>query len=109
LAIVRAAQRNLLGALTLARRAVQVAPRSASSRSLLGQLLVVNREYQQGLMELNRALVENPRLASAYEARAIAHQALGHMSQARLDAQLAKQFALGNPDGFIDDISFLNQ
>jgi S1-C subfamily serine protease len=109
LAIVRAAQRNILGALTLARRAVQVAPRSAGSRSLLGQLLVVNRDYQQGLMELNRALVENPRLASAYEARAIAHQSLGNTSQARLDAQLAKQFALGNPDGFIDDISFLNQ
>lgn len=109
LAIVRAAQRNIIGALTLARRSVQVAPSSSSSRSLLGQLLVFNRDYRQGLMELNRALGENPQLASAYEARAIAHQALGNIAQAKLDTQLAKQFALSNPSGFIDDISFLNQ
>jgi tetratricopeptide (TPR) repeat protein len=109
LALVRQAQNNLLAALNLSRQAVQVAPQSAGARSLLGQLLVLNRDYQQGLMELNRALGSNPRLAGAYEARAVAHQALGNTAQAKFDTQLAKQFALGSPDGFIDDISFLNQ
>jgi S1-C subfamily serine protease len=109
LALVRQAQNNLLAALNLSRQAVQVAPQSAGARSLLGQLLVLNRDYQQGLMELNRALGVNPRLAGAYEARAAAHQALGNTAQAKFDTQLAKQFALGSPDGFIDDISFLNQ
>jgi S1-C subfamily serine protease len=109
LAITRYSQRNLLGALDLSRRAVQIAPQSAGTRSLLGQLLVANKDYQQGLVELNRALGWNPKMAVAYEARALAHQALGNTTQARLDARLARQFALSNPDGFIDDISFLNQ
>jgi tetratricopeptide (TPR) repeat protein/V8-like Glu-specific endopeptidase len=109
LAITRSAQRNVLEALNLARRAVQIAPQSPGARSLLGQLLVANKDYRQGLMELNRALGLNPKMAAAYEARALAHQALGNTTAAKLDTQLAQQYTLSNPDGFIDDISFLNQ
>jgi Tfp pilus assembly protein PilF len=109
LAIARSSQGNILEALNLARRAVQIAPQSPGARSLLGQMLVINRQYQQGLMELNRALVMNPKLAPAYRARAIANRALGKLPQAQLDEQLASQFALSTPDGLIDDISFLNQ
>jgi tetratricopeptide (TPR) repeat protein/V8-like Glu-specific endopeptidase len=109
LAIARAAQNNILSALNLARRAVQIAPQSPSTHSLLGQLLVANRDYRQGLGELNRALSGNPRMAPAYQARAIAHQALGNSAAAKLDLQLARQYALSSPEGFIDDISFLNQ
>jgi tetratricopeptide (TPR) repeat protein/V8-like Glu-specific endopeptidase len=109
LAITRQAQNNILGALNLARRAVQIAPQSPATHSLLGQLLVANREHQQGLSALNRALAWNPRMSAAYQARSIAHQALGNTSQARLDERLAQQFAMSNPEGFIDDISFLNQ
>jgi tetratricopeptide (TPR) repeat protein len=109
LAITRYSQRNTLAALNLARRAVQIAPQSSASRALLGQLLVANKDYQQGLMELNRALTWNPKMAAAYEARALAHQALGNTTAANLDARLGKQYAMSNPDGIIDDISFLNQ
>lgn len=109
LAIAQFSQGNVLSALNSARMATQLNPLSSSARALLGQLLVVNRDYQQALGELNRAIGLNPRNSSAYEARAMAHQALGNTVQARLDAQLAKQFALGSPTGFIEDISFLNQ
>jgi tetratricopeptide (TPR) repeat protein len=109
LAITQAARQNLLGGLNLARRAVQIAPQSPATRSLLGQLLVANKEYQQGLMQLNMALGRNPRMAAAYAARAKANWALGNSAAAQLDDRLAQQYALSNPDGFIDDISFLNQ
>jgi S1-C subfamily serine protease len=109
LAITRYAQGNVLAALNLSRRAVQIAPQSPAVRALLGQLLVANKEYQQGLMELNMALGWNPKMAAAYEARAVAHRALGNSSAADLDTRLAQQYALSNPEGFIDDISFLNQ
>jgi S1-C subfamily serine protease len=110
LALVRLEQGNILEALTLARRAVQAAPRSAGERVLLGKILIFNKNYQQGLMELNMAIGWNPpNIASAYEARAIANQALGNTAAAQLDARLAKQYSLNAMNGFIDDISFLNQ
>ncbi len=109
LALTQFAQRNILAGLNLARRAVQIAPQSSATRALLGQLLVANKDYQQGLMELNIALGWNPKLAAAYQARAEAHRALGNTAAANLDDRLAQQYALSNPDGFIDDISFLNQ
>jgi tetratricopeptide (TPR) repeat protein len=109
LAITRAAQGNILEALNLSRRSVQIAPQSAGARAFLGEMLVKNRQYQQGLAELNRALAMNPKQHKAYKYRSIAHQALGNLPQSKLDAQLAKQLAIGQPDGFIDDISFLNQ
>jgi S1-C subfamily serine protease len=109
LAITQAARQNILGGLNTARRAVQIAPQSPATRSLLGQLLVANKEYQQGLMQLNMALGRNPRMAAAYQARAVAYRALGNTAAAQLDDRLAQQYALSNPDGFIDDISFLNQ
>ncbi len=109
LAIAQFSQRNTLGALNSARTATQLNPQSSNAHGLLGQLLVVNKDYQQALFELNRALGLNPRNSSAYEARAAANLALGNSAQARSDAQLAKQFALSSPTGFIEDISFLNQ
>jgi S1-C subfamily serine protease len=109
LALTYYVQKNLLGSIELARRAVQIAPQSPGAHSLLGQLLVANKDYQPGLVALNRALGLNPKIADAYKARAAAHQALGNISQAKLDTQLAQQFALSSPVGFIDDISFLNQ
>ena len=109
LAVAQFAQRNVLGALNSARTAIQLNPRSSSAHGLLGQLLVVNKDYQQALAELNRALGLNPHNSNAYEARAAANLALGNTAQARSDAQLAKQFALSSPEGFIEDISFLNQ
>ncbi len=109
LAITRAAQGNNLEALNLSRRSVRIAPQSAGARAFLGEMLVKNREYQQAVAELTRALAMNPKQHKAYKYRSIAHQALGNLDRAKLDAQLAKQFAIGQPDGFIDDISFLNQ
>lgn len=109
LAVAQVGQRNVLGALNSARMATQLNPLSSNARSLLGQLLVMNKDYRQALAELNRAIGLNPRNSSAYEARAAANLALGNTGQARTDAQLAKQLALGSPDGFIEDISFLNQ
>jgi S1-C subfamily serine protease len=109
LAITQAARQNLLGGLNLARRAVQIAPQSPATRALLGQLLVANKDYQQGLMQLNMALGWNPCMAAAYQARAVAYRALGNSTAAQLDDRLARQYALSSPDGFIDDISFLNQ
>jgi tetratricopeptide (TPR) repeat protein len=109
LAITQAARQNILGGLNTARRAVQIAPQSPATRSLLGQLLVANKEYQQGLMQLNMALGRNPRMSAAYKARAEAYRALGNTGAAQRDDSLAQQYALSNPEGFIDDISFLNQ
>jgi tetratricopeptide (TPR) repeat protein/V8-like Glu-specific endopeptidase len=109
LAIAQVGQRNILGALSSARTATRLNPQSSNARSLLGQLLVLNKDYQQALSELNRAIGLNPRNSSAYEARAAANLALGRTGQAQSDAQRAKQFALGSPEGFIEDISFLNQ
>jgi S1-C subfamily serine protease len=109
LALTRQAQKNLFSAIHLARQAAQIAPLSPGAQSILGQLLVANGDYQQGLVALNRALGWNPKIAAAYRARSLAHQALGNIAQAQLDARLARQFALSNPEGLIDDISFLNQ
>jgi tetratricopeptide (TPR) repeat protein len=109
LALTLYSQGNMLAALNLSRRAVQLAPQSFATRSLLGQLLVENKDYRQGLMQLNMALGWNPRLAEAYKARAIANRALGNSTAAQLDDTLARQYALISPNGFIDDISFLNQ
>ncbi|AFY95265.1 trypsin-like serine protease with C-terminal PDZ domain [Chamaesiphon minutus PCC 6605] len=109
LAIVRNAQRNTLAAINLARRAVQIAPKSPATRALLGQLLVANKDYRQGLMELNMALGWNPRMTEAYKARAVANRAIGNTAAAQLDDRLARQYALTSTEGFIDDISFLNQ
>lgn len=109
LALTRQAQKNLLDALNLARRAVQIAPLSPGAQSILGQLLVANGDYQPGLVALNRALGWNPKIAAAYRARSQAHQGLGNNIQAKLDARLAQQYALSNPEGLIDDLSFLNQ
>jgi hypothetical protein len=60
-------------------------------------------------MQLNMALGWNPRMAAAYQARAEAYLALGNPTAAQLDDRLARQYAMSNPEGFIDDISFLNQ
>jgi tetratricopeptide (TPR) repeat protein/V8-like Glu-specific endopeptidase len=109
LALTQVARRNILGALNLARRAVQIAPQSPATRALLGQLLVANKDYRQGLMHLNTALGQNPRMSAAYAARAEAYQALGNTAAAQQDNRSAQQYAMSNPDGFIDDISFVNQ
>jgi S1-C subfamily serine protease len=109
LAIVRHSQGNTLGAINIARQSVQISPQSAGAHSILGQLLVANKQYQQGLMALNSALGRNPKIAGAYKSRAEAYRALGNTTAAQLDDRLAKQYAMSNPDGFIDDISFLNQ
>ena len=90
LALTRKAQNNLLEALNLARRAVQIAPQSPGALSILGQLLVANGDYQQGLSVLNRALGLNPNIAAAYRARSQAHQALGQTAPAKLDDTLAR-------------------
>jgi hypothetical protein len=60
-------------------------------------------------MQLNMALGRNPRMSAAYKARAEAYRALGNTGAAQRDDSLAQQYALSNPEGFIDDISFLNQ
>jgi tetratricopeptide (TPR) repeat protein len=109
LAVAQVGQRNVLGALNSARMATQLNPLSSNARALLGQLLVINKDYRQALAELNRAIGLNPRNSNAYEARAAANLALGNTAQAQSDTQRAKQFELGSPDGFIEDISFLNQ
>jgi tetratricopeptide (TPR) repeat protein/V8-like Glu-specific endopeptidase len=109
LAISYYARRNVLGALNLSRKAVFIAPQSAGARSFFGQMLVANKDYRRGLSELNLALGWNFRLADAYKARSVAHLALGNEAAARRDEQSARQFALSNPVGLIDDISFLNQ
>lgn len=109
LATAQFSQRNLLAALNSARTGTQLNPQSSGARALLGQLLVANRDFQQALGELNVALGLNPRNSNAYAARAQAYQALGNTAQSQRDVQLAKQFALSSPTGFIEDISFLNQ
>jgi tetratricopeptide (TPR) repeat protein len=109
LALTRQAQNNPLAALNLARQAVQIAPQSPGALSVFGQLLVATGDYPQGLFVLDRALGLKPNIAAAYRARSQAHQALGQTAQAKLDDTLARQYALSNPDGLIDDISFLNQ
>ncbi len=109
LAVAQFGQLNVLGALNSARTATQLNPLSSNARAILGQLLVANKDYQQALGELNRAIGLNPRNSQAYEARAAANLALGKTAQAESDARQAKLFALGSPNGFIEDISFLNQ
>jgi tetratricopeptide (TPR) repeat protein/V8-like Glu-specific endopeptidase len=109
LALSQSSRQNFIGALNTARRAVQIAPQSPATRALLGQLLVANQEYRQGLMELNRAISRNLQMSAAYQARAVAHRALGNTTAAQRDESWARQYAWNSSDGFIDDISFLNQ
>jgi S1-C subfamily serine protease/Tfp pilus assembly protein PilF len=109
LASAQHAQGNLLGALNSARKATQLNPQSSFALSLLGRLLVANRDYRQALDVLNRSLGFNSKNGIAYESRAAAHLALGNTARSKQDTQLSQMFSMSSPKGFIEDISFLNQ
>jgi len=84
-------------------------PQSAGSRVIYGQLLVFSKDYQQAISILNQAIAINPRISSAFEYRAAAYLGLGNIRQAQIDAQIAQNLAESSPQGFIEDLSFLNQ
>jgi tetratricopeptide (TPR) repeat protein len=109
LGVVYALRNNFQVAFKYIRQAVQLNPQSAGSRVLLGQLLVFTGDYQQAIAEFNRAIAINPRISGAYEYRAKAYLELGNIKQAQIDTQIAKSVALSSPQGFIEDLSFLNQ
>jgi len=48
-------------------------------------------------------------LTIAYESRAAAYLGLGKVDQAQSDAKLAQSVVKSSPQGFIEDLSFLNQ
>jgi tetratricopeptide (TPR) repeat protein len=109
LAVLSALRNNVQLAFKYIRQALEINPQSAGSRSLLGQLLVLTGDYQEGIKELNRAIAINPKLSTAYEYRAAAYLGLGNIKQAQIDAQFAQSVADSSPQGFIEDLSFLNQ
>lgn len=109
LALLYAYRNNPQAAFRYIRQALELNPQSAGCRVQLGQLLVLTGSYQEGISELNRAIAINPRISGAYEYRAAAYQALGNTNQAKIDAQIAQRTAQASPQGFIEDLSFLNQ
>lgn len=109
LAVLWALRNNVQLAFKYIRQALEINPQSAGSRSLLGQLFVLTGDYQQGIKELNRAIAINPKISTAYEYRAAAYLGLGNIKQAQIDAQFAQSVADSSPQGFIEDLSFLNQ
>jgi predicted Zn-dependent protease len=109
LGIVYALRNNPQVALQYTRQALQLNPQSAGMRTQLGTLLVLTKEYQQAIGELNRAIGMNPRISSAYEFRALAYEGLGNVNGARIDRSTAQAVSSASPQGFIEDLSFLNQ
>jgi tetratricopeptide (TPR) repeat protein/V8-like Glu-specific endopeptidase len=109
MATIYALRNNPQVALRYVRQAIQLNPQSAGSRVLFGQLLVLTGAYQQAISVLNRAIAINPRISNAYEYRGLAYLKLGNTNQARLDTQFAQGVARSSPQGFIEDLSFLNQ
>jgi len=109
LSIVYAARNNLQAALKYITLAMQRNPQSAGSRVIYGELLVFSKDYQQAISILNQAIAINPRISSAFEYRAAAYLGLGNIRQAQIDAQIAQNLAESSPQGFIEDLSFLNQ
>jgi tetratricopeptide (TPR) repeat protein len=96
-------------ALQYTRQALQLNPNSAAMRVQLGGLLVQTKSYQMAIGELNRAIGINPRIAMAYEYRGLAYRGLGNEAQAVRDIQFGRNTAQSSPQGYIEDLSFLNQ
>jgi tetratricopeptide (TPR) repeat protein len=109
LGVVYALRNNPQVALQYTRQALQLNPQSAGMRTQLGTLLVLTKEYQQAIGELNRAIGMNPQISSAYEFRALAYEGLGNVNGARIDRSTAQAVSSASPQGFIEDLSFLNQ
>ncbi|AFY73290.1 TPR repeat-containing protein [Synechococcus sp. PCC 7502] len=109
LGLLYALRRNLPKAFSFVEKALQINPQSAGSRVLLGQLLIATQNYQQALTILNEAIAINPNISYAYEARAAAYLGLGNTNLAQRDRQTAQSTAISSPQGFIEDLSFLNQ
>ncbi len=109
LGLVELLRKNPQRALQYTRQSLQLYPQSAAMRSQLGQLLVLTENYQQAIAELNRSISLNPRLGMSYQFRALAYLALGNTSQAQIDAQIGDRLAQAAPNGYIEDLSFLNQ
>jgi tetratricopeptide (TPR) repeat protein len=109
LGAVYALRGNAQVALQYTRQALQLNPGSAGMHAQLGGLLVLTKDYHLALGELNRAIGINPRIATAYEYRGLAYRGLGNEAQAQRDIQFGRNTAQSSPQGFIEDLSFLNQ
>jgi Flp pilus assembly protein TadD len=109
LGAVYALRGNTPLALQYTRQALQLHPSSAAMRVQLGGLLVQTKSYQLAIGELNRAIGINPRIAMAYEYRGLAYRGLGREAEAVRDIQFGRNTAQSSPQGYIEDLSFLNQ
>ncbi len=109
LANLYALRQNIQVALRYARQALELNPNSAGARIAFGGLLVLNGEHLRAISEINRAISINPRISGAYAIRALANSKLGNSRQAQFDASFAQGVARSSPQGFIEDLSFLNQ
>jgi tetratricopeptide (TPR) repeat protein len=109
LGLVYALRGNPQVALQYTRQALRLNPDSAAMRVQLGGLLVQTKSYSLALGELNRAIGINPRIAMAYEYRGLAYRGLGNEAQATRDIQFGRNTAQSSPQGYIEDLSFLNQ
>lgn len=109
LAVAYAQRGNVQVALQYTRQALRLNPGSAGMHTQLGGLMVLTKDYHMALGELNRAIGINPRIATAYEYRGLAYRGLGNEAQAQRDIQFGRNTAQASPQGFIEDLSFLNQ
>jgi tetratricopeptide (TPR) repeat protein len=109
LALAYVQRGNTQVAIQYTRQALYLNPNSAGMHAQLGGLMVLTKDYRMALGELNRAIGINPRIATAYEYRGLAYRGLGNEAQAQRDIQWGRNTAQASPQGFIEDLSFLNQ
>jgi tetratricopeptide (TPR) repeat protein/V8-like Glu-specific endopeptidase len=96
-------------AIRYAREALSLNPNSAAVRVQYAEALVGEKQYNMAIAEVNRAISINPRISNAYRVRSLAHLGLGNTAQAQRDSDFAKSTAFSNPQGAIEDLSFLSQ
>ncbi len=96
-------------AINYARKALSLSPNSAAVRVQYAEALVGEKQYNMAIAEVNRAININSQISNAYRVRSLAYLGLGNTAQSQRDGDFAKSTAFSNPQGAIEDLSFLSQ
>ncbi len=84
-------ERKLPEALSDAKRADQLQPNEASTKSLLGQLAVMQGRFVDAVPQYTAAIAVEPKSAGLYNNRAVAYLKLGKLADAQKDLSISIQ------------------
>jgi len=71
------------------RAAVKLDPTSKISANALGEAYLIKRSYHSAIESFNEAIGRDPKYAAPYSGLCVAYRMLGHLAEARKNAQLA--------------------